>query len=126
MVKFVVEIDFIAEIYLLEVVLLKSLMPEAICQHTSREVSIGLKFIQIDLQFLWIAGFFESTLEFLIGINLPGVLLLYVFLPGPTEPIKEKEDSARSLDPRLALWSSEAIDRSHWSRSPRSGKRPGA
>jgi hypothetical protein len=54
-VKFVVEIDFLAEIYLLEVVLLKSLMPEAICQHTSREVSVGLQFIQIALQFLWIA-----------------------------------------------------------------------
>jgi hypothetical protein len=39
MVKFVVEIDFLAEIYLLEVVLLKSLLPEAICQHTIHEVS---------------------------------------------------------------------------------------
>jgi hypothetical protein len=90
-VKFVVEIDF---------------LPEAICQHTSREVSVGLKFVQLDLQFLWIAGFFESTLEFPVGINLPGVLLLHVFLPGPIEPIKKKEDIARLLDPRPSLWSS--------------------
>jgi hypothetical protein len=75
---------------LLDVVLLKSLMPEAISQHTSREVSVGLKFVQINFEFLWITGFFESTLEFPIGINLPGILLLYVFLPGPTKPIKKK------------------------------------
>jgi hypothetical protein len=62
--KFVVEIDFLAEIYLLEVVLLKSLLPEVICQHTSCEVSdcivlfqffigvfVGLRFVQINLQF---------------------------------------------------------------------------
>jgi hypothetical protein len=68
---FFVKIDFIAEIYLLEVVLLKSLLPEAICQHTSREVSdcivlfqffigvfVGLRFVQINLQFhdRWFLG----------------------------------------------------------------------
>jgi hypothetical protein len=71
MAKFVVEIDFLAEIYLLEVVLLKSLLPEAICQHTNREVSywivrfeffigvsIGLRFVQINLKFRdrWFLG----------------------------------------------------------------------
>jgi hypothetical protein len=99
----VLKLGFSSSFVPISAVLLKSLLPEAIYQHTSCEVSdwivhfqffigvsVGLRFIQIDLQFLWIAGFFESKLGFLIGIDLPRVLPLHVFLLGAIEPIGKR------------------------------------
>jgi hypothetical protein len=44
-VKFIVEIDFLAEIYVLEYDLLKSLPPEMICQDTGRETVVEACFL---------------------------------------------------------------------------------